>query len=319
MNKKYISIAAVCCTLLAVPLLLGAQYDYSSSGQTEAGAGTRSGARTESNTGTPTTVDADTGTEASADYFIKFDGVEGESTKSSADDSGVLEVKVNTAASVKATTTTKGQPKYDDIKTDDDGEEAKKGNVEYGWKVEEGEKAEEGDDDNLVSISAVEVRGWNDAQKAEFLATVRTHAEVRSGQDLENFARGVMLENQAMEEIAFNYEKVKLKYESKGKLFGFIPVSFKKDVEVDLTEEDTDARVKVKFPWYRFMMSVDVPAEELEGAIGEGMADVLAGATTTAQLSLEARVTVMAKMMNTVSNVLKTKHDTSINSISNVR
>lgn len=317
MNKKYISIAVVCGTLLVAPLVSGAQYDYSASGQAESGVAARSTTEPESREGSQA-VDANTGTAASADYFIKFDGVEGESTKSSTDDSATLEVKVNAASSMRATTTTKGQPKYEDIKASNDGEE-KKGNVEYGWKVEEGEKSGEGDDDNLVSISAVEIRGWDDTKKKEFLATVRTHAEVRSEQDLENFARGVMLENQAMEEIAFNYEKIKLKYESEGKLFGFIPVSFKKDVEIDLAEEDVAARVKVKFPWYRFMMRVDVPADELEGAIGEGMSDVLAGATTTAQLSLEARVTIMAKMMNTVSNVLKTKHDTVKNSISNVR
>lgn len=288
---------------------------------------------------------------AATDYYLKLDGVKGES---SSDTRGTT--RASTTGSVDSGT--------------DEGK--KGGNVEFEWKVEEGESAapalmeidtikgeskEEGkesgekggtEDINIgvgelqegkvnkvdaitikqtvvekggeldvkidqsrfkggINIAVGDVNGLTEEEKQTFLAQVKAHAEVQSEQDLQNFARGVLLENAAMEEMSLNFEKIKTKYRSSGKLFGFLPVSFSQEVEVD-TEGDDFGRVKVTMPWYSFLLKPDVPAAELESAIGVSVGD-------NDNWNFGAYASVVA----TISNVLKTKHDTAKNAIGNIR
>jgi len=244
---------------------------------------------------------------ASVDYHIKIDGVEGELTNPGTDDPGTMRIQVQTNVSDDATTTQE-RLNYDDSKAPGN-ETAKKEDAE----LESG---------NEVSVRATELRELNEEQKEAFMATVKTHAEVKSGQDLENFARGVMLENQAMEEISLSNEKISVKYESEGKLFGFIPISFYKNVEVDMNAGDGVDRVKVKFPWYRFMMKVDVGGDDLSESINTEIENIIGVATATstlAETSLQGQINIMSRVITTLSNVLKRKHDTSKNTINNVR
>ena len=224
-----------------------------------------------------------------------------------------------------------------------EGESEKGGNVETEWKVEEGESAvdkatpqlmeantkgsHDGDPDrpvvegkvlqnnqsdldflrgNAVSMSAVEVRGWDPQQKQEFLATVKAHAEVQSEQDLENFATGVLLKDQNVEQITLNFEKVEMRYSMPAKFLGFIDSS----VPVR-TEVDTTGRVKVQFPWYGFLFRQYVNASELvadvEAALPEVNEEVL--------VSFENRAAVLL----TLKEVLKTKHDVAMNAIRNMK
>lgn len=218
-----------------------------------------------------------------------------------------------------------------DIKGVEGESEKKKGNVEIQWKVEEGEKAPGVEPDeidvaaqgasqdrgsgevqgNAVSVSAVEVRGWDPKQKQEFLATVKAHAQVQSGEDLENFAKGVLLENENMEEISLNFEKIKLKHRASGKLFGFIPVSFTETVEIDPATEAA-GRIKVKFPWYAFFIAKDVSAEEIEAEIGMNE-KWMKGDNENWNFGAQAEI------ITSVSNILKTKHETAMNSIRNMK
>jgi len=226
------------------------------------------------------------------------------------------------------------------------GSDEGKGNVEHEWKVEEGESAagtpgkpkyedikasvsgtsdEEGEkggtedinigvgelQSNAVSVSAVEVRGWDPKEKQEFLATVKTHAQVRSEQDLENFAKGVLLENENKEEISLNFEKITMEHRSSGKLFGFIPISFTQRVELE-AEGDDAGRVKVKMPWFSFLLKADVPAEDIETEVE---ASISANLGNNENWDFGGQAEIIA----TISNVLKTKHDTAKNSVGNIR
>ena len=78
---------------------------------------------------------------------------------------------------------------------------------------------------NAVSVSAVEVRGWDPKQKQEFLATVKAHAQVRSEQDLENFATGILLKDENVEEISSDEDSVEVRYRVPAKFLGLFETS----------------------------------------------------------------------------------------------
>jgi hypothetical protein len=153
-----------------------------------------------------------------------------------------------------------------------------------------------------VSVAAVEIRGWDAQQKKEFLAAVKAHAQVQSGEDLENFAKGVLLENAAMEEILLNFEKIKMRHRASGKLFGFIPLSFSQEVEIDTEGEDI-GRVKVKMPWYSFLVKTDVAASELEAEAAAAAEKDHKNWINVGSFSASQQ----AEVLVLVSNIIKTK------------
>jgi len=253
---------------------------------------------TTSNSGTVTTK-----SEESSDMFLEIKGIEGESEEKKGNVEHEWKVEEGESAAG-----TPGKPKYEDIEAfeDDasDEEDEKDDTEDIDIDVEELEG-------NAVSVSAVEVRGWDPKDKQEFLATIKTHAQVRSGQDLENFAKGVLLEDENMEEISLNFEKITFKYRSSGKLFGFIPLSFTQRVELD-AEGDDVGQVKVKMPWFSFLVKEDVSSEDIEGEAEASISENL-GNNQNWDFGGQAEI------LSLVSNVLKTKHDTVKNSINNVR
>ncbi|PIQ66573.1 MAG: hypothetical protein COV96_00805 [Candidatus Zambryskibacteria bacterium CG11_big_fil_rev_8_21_14_0_20_42_18] len=113
-----------------------------------------------------------------------------------------------------------------------------------------------------VVVEAGEVRGWDPEEKEVFLQTVKTHAELRSGQDLENFARGVLLEDENMEKLEIAEDGVKIGYHLPAKLFNIFETSFRTQVEIK-----SDSNVKVKFPWYSFLYKKYAVSEELEAEL----------------------------------------------------
>ena len=206
-----------------------------------------------------------------------------------------------------------------------------KGNVEMNWKVEEGESAalpavepdeidyrDDDDDDDAIptkdediSLSAVTVRGWDPKKKEEFLAERKTFAEVKSGQDLENFATGILLDTDGIEEVALKQNEVEVSYEAKGKFLWLIPLSYTER----LIASDSGGGVdfKVKKPWWGFLVSANVSPEETATETKDKHKQ---------EIDIESwswGASNQAHLLHTISNVLKTKHDTVKNSISNVR
>ena len=259
-----------------------------------------------------------------------------------------------------------------------------KGKVEMNWKVEEGQKltpvfleldgvpgestgeAESRSNDRLVNappssgwptggvfVAAGDVNGLTPEQRQAVLATVKPAEQVASELDLQNFAVGIMLaENQPAESLSLNYEEIKFTYNLPAKLFGFIPVNYKVEVAIDKGDnENWDfGRVKVKLPWYSFLMRKGTSAKELELAVKqagseeqakgnvefewkveEGQKGAEADPKITAGSTGEAEdkghkneIEILswsfgARTMQTISNVMKTKHDTVKNSIGNIR
>lgn len=204
----------------------------------------------------------------------------------------------------------------------DSDDESKKVPVEYNWKVEEGEKFQGIEPDEIdaandalgggglkggISVAAGDVNGLTEEERQEFLATVKSHAEVKSGQDLENFAKGVLLNDAAVDDIAVDEEGVSISYKARGKLFGIIPITFTETVMVNPI-----GVVKVRFPWFSFLVNEDVEVGDIETDISLSNRE-LTGTGEVWDFSAYART------INIISNILKTKHDTAKNSISNVR
>lgn len=190
---------------------------------------------------------------------------------------------------------------------EDSDEENEKGNVEYGWKVEEGEKnTEDSEFKGGIRVSTGDVNGLTEEEKRDFLLSVKAYAEVKSGQDLENFARGILLSDSNFEDVEVEEDKVKISYRMPAKLFGI----FNSKIGVE-TEIDSQSRVKVKYPWFGFIYKKLVSSSDIESDVSQE----LSGVSIESSMSVEARAQILEKL----SLTLKTRHDIAKNSVSNIR
>lgn len=149
---------------------------------------------------------------------------------------------------------------------------------------------------NAVSVTAVEVRGWDAAQKQEFLAAVKTHAAVQSEQDLKNFAMGVLVKNDHVAEVASNEQEVRVVYRVPARFLGIFETTLPATVTVAAASEDSlqatfRERVQVHFPWLRVFFSVpeEVKKEKLQAALAAHLETALR-ADATFELAEQARI-----------------------------
>jgi type VI protein secretion system component Hcp len=156
-------------------------------------------------------------------------------------------------------------------------------------------------------VTKVTVRGWDPEKKEEI-----SESDVRNEADLGIMLVAAAQADKNIEEVSLNFEEIKVKYSSQGKLFGFIPVDYLINVTADRNEEiDNSAygRVKVKFPWYRVFMKTGISRSELESELTEEL-DTDAGGS---------EVVVEARAFNTISNTLKARHDIAMSIIRNMK
>lgn len=129
-----------------------------------------------------------------------------------------------------------------------------------------------GEGGNAVSASAREVRGWSDDEKKDFLLTVKAHAQLKSEQDLNNFAKGVMLKDNNVRAVETDDDSVEVSYKLPAKFLGVFSADLSAIANVTFEQEKTGRgpkEVTVRFPWYRmfFSLSAEVREEVLETAI----------------------------------------------------
>src|SRR3989344_969597 len=94
------------------------------------------------------------------------------------------------------------------------------------------------------------------------------------------------------------------------KWFGLIPASYKAEVSIDKGNNDNwdFGRVKVKFPWYSFLLRKGTSANELKNAVQQEESKKEGGKDW---IELESWSFIStAQAMHLVSNIMKTKHDT---------
>lgn len=227
---------------------------------------------------------------------------------------------------------------------------ARRGKVEYTWKVEEGESTVAGEyflkippiagdsdveaggtediaigvgelQSKTIVVSGVQVRGWDPEKREEVLALApKTAAEVKTEADLALYAASHAADSAPIEEVSFNYGKIVVKYAAQAKLLGFIPHSFVQTVTLD-TDAEGKARVKVKMPWYSFLLSLGVSAEAIEEAAqaaGDGHKEWIEILSAT-DASVAAQASAYAEAFSTLKGSLDTAVKGSWNLKENVK
>lgn len=177
--------------------------------------------------------------------------------------------------------------------------------------VSDDDEDDDEDDDVRITIRGDELRGWDPKKKEEILGLAPRRAdEVDDDTDFAFLVMQTAHDDAAMESISFNFEKIDIAYQSSGKLLGFIPIIFTEDIELD-TDGDDAGRVKVRLPWFSFLVSEDVRASEVEEEASKGEKEKW--------IELQSWQFVRAEAFNMLSNILKTRHDTVKNSVNNIR
>jgi hypothetical protein len=154
---------------------------------------------------------------------------------------------------------------------------------------------------SVVSVKARTVRGWSDDDKEKFMLTVKNHAQIQSGQDLENFATGILIKDENVASVESDDSTVEVRYKLPAKFLGIFSAEIEAstDVDVDATGElGNQKEVSVKFPWYRIFFSLDESAR----------ADVIKAAiqsSVDAEVTGDATVSAKAKTVQLVSSILK--------------
>jgi len=118
---------------------------------------------------------------------------------------------------------------------------------------------------STVSASATQIRGWSESDKREFLSTVKAQAQLKSGQDLDNFAKGVMLKDENVTAVDAGDNNVEVRYKLPAKFLGIFSTEISAITKVTF-ETDKNGRgpkeVTVKFPWYRRFFSLATSTRE---------------------------------------------------------
>jgi hypothetical protein len=129
---------------------------------------------------------------------------------------------------------------------------------------------------STVSTAARDIRGWDEGEKAVFLGTVKAHAELRSGQDLENFAKGVLINDENVRDVTTASSSIEVSYKIPAKFLGVFGAGLEAMTDVSFDPKSKNPKeVTVKFPWYRIFYSLDADAREdvlksaIEASIGE--------------------------------------------------
>lgn len=176
------------------------------------------------------------------------------------------------------------------------------------------------DEDGLAKLRAdaagddqvnVKVRGWNPKKKEEIVA----HPEVvKTAADLKIYTEAIALTDPAIKGIKIKENALEVESVEHGKLFWFIPVEMSSNVVVRFKLQDsTSDPVEVRLPWWHVFVQKSVSPIELEteitGAFDPSKWEKI-GSSDFGRASATIRL---------VSNIMKTKHDTVKNSISNVR
>jgi hypothetical protein len=190
--------------------------------------------------------------------------------------------------------------------------------IKFEGKDDEGKPAAAGKEirKNIsVVLRARELRNADIAKKdAVRVAAPTTSDKVITGDDLANFILLDAEGDAAVEDVSLNFEKIVIKHKAKGKLFGFIRISYTENIEIDTSEKSKLGMIKVKLPWYSSLVNEDVDPDDVE-------ADAK-NAAKEKQIDVDSwswGMSERAWAYSSVSNILKTRHDTAKNSISNVR
>jgi|GEM_PF-3893152 len=124
--------------------------------------------------------------------------------------------------------------------------------------------------------------------------------------DLRALAEQALADDPRVKLIKLQPDLTEIDYEYRGRLFGVIPVK-----PVLKATADADGNVKVKFPWYEIFVN-------RSGAVEESDLSATVEAEVSASINADP-ISVQARIFQTISNIMKSKHDTAKNSVGNIR
>ncbi|OGF62630.1 hypothetical protein A2662_03790 [Candidatus Giovannonibacteria bacterium RIFCSPHIGHO2_01_FULL_45_33] len=158
----------------------------------------------------------------------------------------------------------------------------------------------------------VTVRGWDPKKKEEIVGKPRS---VETTDDLKIYVEATLLSDPVLKGIKIKENFIEVGTREPGKFLWLIPVEMDTKVGVYFNpkEYNLDKNVKVKFPWWSFLVKKSAPTASLEIDIDAQMASKIDSFT------IKQTVRGYAEALSLVSNVLKTRHDTVKNSIGNIR
>ena len=161
----------------------------------------------------------------------------------------------------------------------------------------------------------VMVRGWDPDKKAEIVGRPE---DVKTSKDLKVYVEAVALSDAAIQGITIKGKALEVTLREQGKLFWFIPVELPSIIVVDFKLEDsTGDLIDVRFPWWHIF----VKKNHGPGALKKELSGVSDSSKWQKVDNSEAPTDIsrLAQTLRLISNIMKTKHDTVKNSISNVR
>jgi hypothetical protein len=161
----------------------------------------------------------------------------------------------------------------------------------------------------------VTVRGWDPKKKEEIIGRPE---EVKTSDDLKMYVEAVALNDEAIKDIRINKDVIEVESRESGKLFGFIPVHMTRTVSVKYSLADSsEDPVDVEFSWWHVFVKKPESASDITKEIKTEL--YLLKMEDMKRVRSESAISSHARTLQLLSNVLKTKHDTAKNSISNVR
>jgi len=124
---------------------------------------------------------------------------------------------------------------------------------------------------------------------------------VETEEDLQAFAVAMVYNDVNIEEVTFGFQKISIDYSQPAKLFGFIDIDYTYHAEVDEL-----GRIKVQFPWWMFLTqnTANDITLELEEQLGED--------SELANIDLQNSLQKQQQTLQTMSNVMKSHHDTAM-------
>ena len=143
---------------------------------------------------------------------------------------------------------------------------------------------------------------------------------VKSEKDLELYAAATAATDSNVEHIKLTYTEVEMSYKQPAKLFGLIPVTYTATVLVgEEIYPDEYGRVKVSFPWWLIFTTNN--ANELESEIKkwEEQLSSIGDDAQLANIDPQNQLQKQQQILQTMSNIMKTKHDAAKAAINNVR
>jgi hypothetical protein len=157
-------------------------------------------------------------------------------------------------------------------------------------------------------ILSIMVRGW-DFDDTAFLddeAYYWGEASV-STSDVAVIAAAAVFRDQNIETVSLSGQYLNISYRTKGWLFGFIPIRFTVHLSMNAGGTTDEARVSVRFPWYRFFtwltLSPNALARDLNAAILGNQAAGLDPTESQARLFTQVTALLRAQSATDVSGL----------------